>query len=136
MVYRGEYWGEMGYARVEKGNNALLLEQSCSWAVPKTWTAPEGRMNFPCHEDGGNCNEHEPDPPPQHCYKYCSKKGIAMCTQLGTLIVPHEVLDETRCVGMHCNCGDALYNSTGKGMPHGESCGHKPGCTGQCATRR
>ena len=35
--------------------------------------------------------------------------------------------------GMHCNCGDALYNVTGKGMAHGESCSKDPGCSGKCA---
>merc|ERR1712072_700953 len=53
----GEYWGEMGYIRVEKGNNALQLESQCSWAVPKTWT--EGALgdstNYRCYEDGTNC---------------------------------------------------------------------------------
>lgn len=29
----GEFWGEMGYARVAKGKNALLLESNCAWAV-------------------------------------------------------------------------------------------------------
>jgi len=47
----GEYWGEMGYVRVAKGNNALKLEDQCSWAVPNTWT----ETNFPCNEDGSNC---------------------------------------------------------------------------------
>merc|ERR1719158_852335 len=46
----GEYWGEMGYIRVEKGNNALSLEESCSWAVPKDFTT----ANTPCYEDGSN----------------------------------------------------------------------------------
>ena len=41
----------MGYIRVEKGNNALHLEEQCSWAVPATWT----EENFPCAEDGSNC---------------------------------------------------------------------------------
>ena len=36
-------------------------------------------------------------------------------------------------LGMHCNCGDALYNVTGKGMPHGETCSKNPGCLGKCA---
>jgi cathepsin X len=53
----GEYWGEMGYVRVEKGNNALQLESQCAWAVPDKWT--EGSLgasnNFPCFEDGTNC---------------------------------------------------------------------------------
>jgi cathepsin X len=47
----GEYWGEMGYIRVAKGNNALHLEDQCSWAVPEAWT----EQNFPCNEDGSNC---------------------------------------------------------------------------------
>jgi len=47
----GEYWGEMGYIRVEKGNNALNLEEQCAWAVPGTFT----ETNFPCYEGGENC---------------------------------------------------------------------------------
>lgn len=47
----GEFWGEMGYIRVAKGNNALHLEEQCSWAVPAAWT----EHNFPCFEDGSNC---------------------------------------------------------------------------------
>eukprot|EP00438_Fugacium_kawagutii_P004386 Skav230215 [mRNA] locus=scaffold1765:166644:166856:- [translate_table: standard] len=35
----GEYWGEMGYVRVQKG--ALLVEDQCSWAVPGAFTANE-----------------------------------------------------------------------------------------------
>jgi len=53
----GEYWGEMGYIRVEKGNNALQLETQCSWAVPDKFT--DGMLdqsdNFRCYEDGTNC---------------------------------------------------------------------------------
>jgi cathepsin X len=62
----GEYWGEMGYIRVAKGNNALKLEEQCSWAVPGAFTAmgpaagsaakvPGAALNFPCYEDGSNC---------------------------------------------------------------------------------
>ena len=51
----GEYWGEMGYVRVAKGNNALKLEEQCSWAVPDVYTAKEVSPNFPCFEDGTNC---------------------------------------------------------------------------------
>ena len=49
----GEYWGEMGYIRVELGNNALDLESQCAWAVPKDFTVVGN--NFPCYEDGSNC---------------------------------------------------------------------------------
>jgi hypothetical protein len=51
----GEYWGEMGYIRVEMGNNALHLEEDCAWAVPKDFTAQEMSPNFPCGEGGDNC---------------------------------------------------------------------------------
>jgi hypothetical protein len=47
----GEYWGEMGFIRVAKGSNALLLEEDCAWAVPKDFTT----ANTPCYEDGSNC---------------------------------------------------------------------------------
>ena len=47
----GEYWGEMGLFRVERGDNVLGLEQSCAWAVPGPFTT----HNRPCHEDGTNC---------------------------------------------------------------------------------
>lgn len=48
----GEYWGEHGYARVQFG--ALQLN-TCAWAVPKDFTAPEKHNQFPCVEDGSNC---------------------------------------------------------------------------------
>lgn len=51
----GEYWGEMGYIRVAKGNNALQLETQCSWAVPSEFTAWPATKNFPCYEGGENC---------------------------------------------------------------------------------
>ena len=47
----GEYWGEMGYVRLELGHNSLGIESMCSWATPGTFT----EMNFPCDEDGANC---------------------------------------------------------------------------------
>merc|ERR1719231_39667 len=34
----GEFWGEMGYVRVAKGNNALKLEEQCSWATVGAFT--------------------------------------------------------------------------------------------------
>merc|ERR1712093_203754 len=55
----GEYWGEMGYIRVEKGNNALQLETQCAWAVPDKFTGgmagTASSQNFRCYEDGTNC---------------------------------------------------------------------------------
>jgi cathepsin X len=47
----GEFWGDMGYIYVEKGKNALHLEEQCAWAVPGVFT----QKNFPCYEGGENC---------------------------------------------------------------------------------
>jgi hypothetical protein len=33
----GDYWGEEGYFRAERGNNALMLETECFWARPGAW---------------------------------------------------------------------------------------------------
>lgn len=49
----GEYWGVMGYIYVEKGNNALHLEDSCAWATVKDFTTIDNE--FPCYEGGQNC---------------------------------------------------------------------------------
>jgi len=48
----GQYWGELGYIRVAKGDNLLGLESGCSWATPKSYT----ETNFACYEDGTNCD--------------------------------------------------------------------------------
>lgn len=48
----GQYWGEMGYIRVEMGSNILGLEGEVAWATPGSWT----EVNFPCSESGENCN--------------------------------------------------------------------------------
>lgn len=33
----GEYWGEKGWFRVERGVNALGIEDYCYWATPDAW---------------------------------------------------------------------------------------------------
>merc|ERR1712188_42138 len=78
----GEYWGEMGYVRVEKGNNALHLKEQCSWAVPDKWT--EGSLaastNFRCYEDGSNCGSKSgPSPPGPSSGSYKCSKLLGMC---------------------------------------------------------
>ncbi len=65
----GEFWGEMGYVRVAKG--ALLVEDQCSWATVKSYTANEKNNQVHCHEGGDNCKAkvHKnlgPPKPPQH----------------------------------------------------------------------
>jgi len=49
----GEYWGEHGYVRIKDG--ALKIGESCNWAVPGDFTAPERRNQFHCYENGSNC---------------------------------------------------------------------------------
>jgi len=46
----GEYWGEMGWARIERGRDTLKLESSCDWAV-----GSYSVTNKPCGEDGTGC---------------------------------------------------------------------------------
>jgi cathepsin X len=48
----GEFWGEHGFVRVKAGSLAL---NSCAWAVPKDYTAPELENDVHCFEDGSNC---------------------------------------------------------------------------------
>ena len=48
----GEYWGELGFFRLELGKNLLGIEEEVSWATVKDFTI----KNVPCYEDGSNCN--------------------------------------------------------------------------------
>ena len=50
----GEYWGELGYFRLVRGENQLGIEQACSWATPASFT----EINYGCYEDGSNCVSH------------------------------------------------------------------------------
>jgi hypothetical protein len=69
----GEFWGEMGYIRVEKGNNALRLETQCSWAVPDQFTEGSGAAstNVRCFEDGTNCGSKVNPMPAGACMLFC-----------------------------------------------------------------
>lgn len=52
----GQYWGEMGYMRLQAGLNLLGIEGEVAWATPGTFTV----HNFPCSEDGKNCIAKKP----------------------------------------------------------------------------
>jgi cathepsin X len=58
----GQYFGEMGFFRVELGKNLLGIEGHVTWAVPGAFTT----TNFPCLKDGSNCavevTQHYVDP--------------------------------------------------------------------------
>lgn len=60
----GEYWGEMGFARVAFGS--LLLERSCAWAVVGAFTDMENQ-DHRSNEDGSN--DAAPD---SQCGLWCS----------------------------------------------------------------
>lgn len=47
----GQYWGELGYFRIETGHNSLGIEGEVVWATPGSWTVE----NVPCYESGENC---------------------------------------------------------------------------------
>ena len=47
----GQYWGEMGYMRIEMGKNLLGIEGEIAWATPGSFTV----QNYPCYENGENC---------------------------------------------------------------------------------
>ena len=47
----GQYWGEMGYFRIELGKNILGIEHRVAWATPGRYT----EANYPCWENGKNC---------------------------------------------------------------------------------
>eukprot|EP00934_Nitzschia_sp_Nitz4_P004689 Nitzschia sp. Nitz4//scaffold64_size103689//72392//73557//NITZ4_004443-RA/size103689-snap-gene-0.119-mRNA-1//1//CDS//3329556151//4679//frame0 len=51
----GQYWGEMGYMRLEMGKNLLGIEGEIAWVTPGGYTV----NNFPCYENGANCVNHE-----------------------------------------------------------------------------
>jgi len=62
----GEYWGEMGFARVAW--NKLLIEHECVWADPHVWTEVHNQPPA-AYEDGSNV-EAENDIP---CGLWCTK---------------------------------------------------------------
>lgn len=44
----------MGFFRIATGGNLLGIEGEVAWATPGQFTVE----NFPCAEDGKNCNTH------------------------------------------------------------------------------
>jgi len=62
----GEFWGEMGYVRVAKGNNALHLEEQCAWAVLDTFTTLDNQ--YRCYEGGENCESSKVPSGPKKMY--------------------------------------------------------------------
>jgi hypothetical protein len=47
----GEYWGEMGFARIVAGKNMMGIEDNVAWVTPGTFTV----TNTPCSENGKLC---------------------------------------------------------------------------------
>ncbi|CAM9561008.1 unnamed protein product, partial [Ectocarpus sp. 12 AP-2014] len=64
----GEYWGEGGWFRLKRGENQLLLESNCAWAVPGSWTELQPHHHHdhpddPEHPDGPFGPTDPRDPP-------------------------------------------------------------------------
>jgi len=51
----GEYWGEMGYIRVQKSalKDVLGQQSQCAWATVASFTDIDNQVH--CHESGDNC---------------------------------------------------------------------------------
>jgi len=47
----GEFWGELGFFRIKRGENTLKIEKDCAWVTPGAWS----ESNYPCWESGKNC---------------------------------------------------------------------------------
>ena len=47
----GEYWGEMGFAKIAAGKNMMGIEDHVAWVTPGTFTIE----NVACSEDGKEC---------------------------------------------------------------------------------
>jgi len=143
----GEYWGEMGYIRVEKGNNALQLETQCAWAVPDKFTHGDldESNNVRCYEDGTNCGSKagpspgpSPGPKPSGCDAQtdeadCEAAGcewlaaIGACIDKGSATVnpfsaAQSALADARLKQPETNTTSGYYSFTFEG----------DGCGGQC----
>jgi len=49
----GQFWGEMGFFRVEMGRNLLGIEDHLAWATPRRYSV----TNVPCSKDGAECGD-------------------------------------------------------------------------------
>ncbi len=49
---QGEYWGEMGFAKIAAGKNMLGMEDNVAWVTPSSFTI---QNSLPCSEDGAEC---------------------------------------------------------------------------------
>ena len=47
----GEYWGDMGFAKIVLGKNMMGIEDNVAWVTPGTYTTE----NVACSEDGKIC---------------------------------------------------------------------------------
>jgi cathepsin X len=46
----GQYWGELGYFRVEMGQNLLMIESNIAWATPGSFSTMSGADGLRRHE--------------------------------------------------------------------------------------
>jgi len=77
----GQYWGEMGYMRVEMGKNLLGLEGEVAFVVPGSYTS----HNFACYEDGSNCVHREDYKDPSSDVTAVKRRLASNSKKTGTL---------------------------------------------------
>jgi cathepsin X len=69
----GQYWGEMGFFRIQLGKNLLGIEAHVAWATPGVFST----TNFPCSKDGKNCGEDADSTTHHHIIYQDPSKDIA-----------------------------------------------------------
>jgi len=68
----GEYWGEMGFAKIAAGKNMLGLEDNVAWVTPSSFTI---QNSLPCSEDGAECGGmDQTDKPPAAGFNWYGQK--------------------------------------------------------------
>jgi len=68
----GEYWGEMGFARITAGKNVMGIEDNVAWVTPGSFTVE----NVPCSEDGKDCGGMAQDRETVRKYKYAAHEYV------------------------------------------------------------
>ena len=72
----------MGYMRLKAGHNLLGIEGEVAWATPGAFTI----HNFPCSEDGKNCNDHRKPAVGTHFFQDPSTNVQAVLDQRRRLV--------------------------------------------------
>jgi cathepsin X len=97
----GEYWGEMGFARVKMGHNCIGIESEVVWATPDTWTT----HNKHCDEDGSKCTGNGAN-------NSNANANMNTVKDTGTYVDPSDLLDEAQQKELHFGKRSLLRTNT------------------------